>query len=116
MFVFSPVFTATDLIFPYAIHKFNIAKEFPTVWKTIKISYCISSYISILLIVNSILSFRKKSPKKILKKKKSSTSNIKNQLNLFVGTNSLTQEKIYLPEKSLYQNILITGTIGSRKN
>ena len=33
---------------------------------------------------------------------------------LLIGTNSITQEKIFIPEKGLYQNILVTGTIGSR--
>ena len=37
-----------------------------------------------------------------------------NKLNLLIGT-TLTHSKIYIPEKGLYQNFLITGTIGSGK-
>lgn len=36
------------------------------------------------------------------------------QLNLLIGKN-LNNENIYIPEKSLYQNILVTGSIGSGK-
>ncbi len=42
-------------------------------------------------------------------------SNKKNELKLLIGENVNTKEIIYLPEKSLYQNILITGTIGTGK-
>ena len=37
-----------------------------------------------------------------------------NKLQLYVGKNNLNQ-KVYLEENGLYQNILITGTIGSGK-
>ena len=36
-------------------------------------------------------------------------------LNLLIGNNISTKTNIYLPEKSLYQNFLITGTIGTGK-
>ena len=36
-------------------------------------------------------------------------------LNLLIGYDSKTKEDIYLPESGLFQNILITGTIGSGK-
>ncbi len=36
-------------------------------------------------------------------------------LQLLIGETEENAEKIYLPEKSLYQNILITGTIGTGK-
>ena len=39
----------------------------------------------------------------------------KNNLNFFVGNNYNSKEPIYLSEKSLFQNILITGTIGTGK-
>lgn len=116
IYIFYPILNSSNLIFPYAIHKFNIVKQYPTVWNFIKIVYYISSYSSILIIVNSILTFRKKSFVKRAKQEKNINKNIENELNLFVGYNSITQQQIYIPEKGLYQNILITGTIGSRKN
>ena len=47
--------------------------------------------------------------------KKLSLANCK-QFNLLIGKISSSQEEVYICEKSLYQNILITGTIGSRQN
>ena len=114
IFLFYPILNSSNLIFPYAIHKFNIVKEYPLVWKAIKISYYISSYISILIIVNCLLTFKKKKSFKQAKKK--NQENQPRGLCLFVGNNLSTQEKVYIPEKSLYQNILVTGTIGSRQN
>ena len=114
--IFYPILNSSDLIFPYAIHKFNIVKEYPVVWKSLKISYYISSYISILIMVNLLLSFKKGKIFKHNKKKETIQKNEESGLFLFVGNNASTQEKVYMPEKSLYQNILITGTIGSRQN
>ena len=37
------------------------------------------------------------------------------QLNLLIGLNISSNTKVYLPEKGLYQNFLITGTIGTGK-
>ena len=42
-------------------------------------------------------------------------SSSNNELKLLIGKNAKTEELIYLPEKSLYQNIFITGTIGTGK-
>lgn len=38
-----------------------------------------------------------------------------NKLNLLIGQDEKTNNKIYVPESGLYQNFLITGTIGSGK-
>lgn len=43
------------------------------------------------------------------------TSNLNSNLNLLVGKDFFTKKFIYIPEKGLYQNILITGSIGSGK-
>lgn len=52
----------------------------------------------------------------LLKSNNDKERELKKMLNIFVG-NAFDQKKqaIYLPEKSLYQNILITGTIGTGK-
>lgn len=41
--------------------------------------------------------------------------NKKNLLNLLIGLDTKANSKIYIPESGLYQNFLITGTIGSGK-
>ena len=52
----------------------------------------------------------------LLKSNNNKERELKKMLNIFVG-NAFDEKKqaIYLPEKSLYQNILITGTIGTGK-
>lgn len=40
----------------------------------------------------------------------------KNNLNLLVGITPDNQKQIFITEKGLYQNVLVTGTIGSREN
>lgn len=41
--------------------------------------------------------------------------NTKNILRIYVGTSANTKDTIYLLDKSLFQNVLITGTIGTGK-
>ena len=59
-----------------------------------------------------LVKYHKKSKKKL----KSNYIFNQNAFNLLLGLNSLSNEKIFITEKGLYQNILVTGTIGSRKN
>lgn len=101
-----PIFTSKNIIFPYSIHPFNICLRYPIAWLYIKISYFIFYFLSMIILANSIyltffknFKFTSKSVKKI------NTSS----LSLLVG------EDIIIPENGLYQNILITGTIGTGK-
>ena len=111
--IFRPIFKAQELIFPYAINQFDIISKFPKIWFYIKITYCITCFFNIFLAINSIFKFIliKKSKKK--KRKKSNNNYDLGNFNLLLGTDS-SNNNIYIPEKGLYQNILITGTIGSR--
>ena len=47
--------------------------------------------------------------------KQKNVSNTSNSLQLFIGVDENTKSNIYIPESGLYQNFLITGTIGSGK-
>ena len=114
---FKPILTATNLIFPYSIHPFNIVQKYPKVWFYAKIIYCLNLFITIFLTLNSIsrfFNFTKPSATKTNPIKFNSIDETK--LNLLIGFNSDNQVPVFIPEKGLYQNILITGTIGSRKN
>lgn len=115
--IFKPILSAKDIIFPYSIHPFSISKSYPTVWLYIKIIYCLNLFIVNFLFLNSITSYFKinKKPKIISTSKKEIIENI-DTIKLLIGDNSETKEKIFISEKGLYQNILVTGTIGSRKN
>lgn len=116
LFVFNPIFTATNLIFPYSLSKFDIIVEYPTVWKYIKIMYLINCFITIYLTIFSFNKFILTIKIKIPKKTNSEKNILNSNFSLLLGTSDKTSQYIYLQEKGLYQNILVTGTIGSRKN
>lgn len=113
--IFSPIYLSNNLIFPYAIHPFNICTTYPIFWTNAKILFIIVYIFSSIIISNMIYI-------KIYKKNKKSSiinNHIKLDLsvsnfNLYVGYDE-KKNNIYIPEKSLYQNILITGTIGTGK-
>lgn len=110
IFLFNPILTATSLIFPYAIHPFDIVKVYPDTWILIKKFYFLSTFFSYAILFRKFSKFFKFSKKENCKNKNLSS---KEELSLLVGlSNNLP---IYIPEKGLYQNILITGTIGTGK-
>lgn len=114
--LFNPIFTATYLVFPYAIHPFDICSKIPIAWFYIKIFFKISLFINLFSFFNSIFSSifsryfsRKKRKTKFNQKPKLS------KLSLLVGKNYSNNLPVFIDEKGLYQNILVTGTIGSGK-
>lgn len=111
--IFKPILETNSLIFPFAVHPFDIAKVYPETWNLLKSLYFISSFFSFFILFNklfniiySIFPEVKNLPKR---KELKSTE----ELSLFLGTN--LNEPIFISEKGLYQNILITGTIGTGK-
>lgn len=110
--LFNPIFNANHLIFPYAIHPFDIVSVYPDTWILLKKLYLISFFISYLILYNKIFSNIKFSKNKINKKQIQDISS--SELSLLVGL-SEKNLPIFIGEKGLYQNILITGTIGSGK-
>ena len=51
----------------------------------------------------------------LINTEKKPIKNLTKKLELFIGNTFDDKTPIYLPEKSLFQNILITGTIGTGK-
>lgn len=116
MNIFYPIFISDEIIITYGVHPFNICLKNPLLWKYIKIvfifTYVFSNFIFSNFIFNQFL------VKFFVKKdKKSSGSKVLgsnlSKLNLLVG--KFNNEDVFIPEKGLYQNFLITGTIGSGK-
>lgn len=113
--LFSIVFNAKEVIISFGIHPFDICYDNPIAWKHIKISSIFFYIFSNFIVINSILK------RFILFNKKSSETSIKNtpkensSLKLLIGHNVSSNSDIYLPESGLYQNFLITGTIGTGK-
>lgn len=116
MNIFYPIFISDEIIITYGVHPFNICLKNPLLWKYIKIvfifTYVFSNFIFSNFIFNQFL------VKFFVKKdKKSSGSKVLgsnlSKLNLLIG--KFNNEDVFIPEKGLYQNFLITGTIGSGK-
>lgn len=127
--IFYPIYTATEVIIPYGIHPFDICSKNPELWKIIKTTYIFTSSLSLFLIGHFIYTriilnvFNKtKNLKSNIRKKfnnskenqKSKSKNSQKSLSLKVGKDE-NNNVIFIPESGLYQNFLITGTIGSGK-
>ena len=109
---FSPIYYSENIIITYAIHPFNICEDQPILWNIIKVSSIIFYLFSIFILFFCI-------SKKIFYKKIKNNEENKNiifpyDFSLLIGLDS-NNNFVKIPEKSLYQNILITGTIGTGK-
>ncbi len=108
--LFHEIYTSDNIMISFAVHPFNICEKYPDVWLKLKIIYIPITIISSLICTNllySTLFTKKKLNKKITQYKKDDLS--------ILVSNDKSGAPIILPEASLYQNILITGTIGSGK-
>ena len=117
--IFSPIFQANEIIIPYGIHPFDICSKNPELWKIIKSLYVFCCFFSSFVFghfiyIRILMKFSFFQSKNSSKKSSPSLEIKKDSLHLLIGKNSKNQ-KIYLPESGLYQNFLITGTIGSGK-
>lgn len=111
-FYFKEIFTSNYILIDFAIHPFNICENYIDLWNFIKISYIFFVTFSTVIIINLIYSFI--FSKQIKKSNISSASLSHSELNLIIGKDKNANE-IILEENGLYQNILITGTIGTGK-
>ena len=112
--IFRPIFTANSLIFPYAVHPFDIISLYPNTWKFLKRAYIITFFISYnIFLIKIFRKFYKNKPQKRIIVKKN-YNKIDDDLKLVIGTTD-SGELIEIKENGLYQNIFITGTIGSGK-
>lgn len=108
--ILKPIFIADEVIITYGVKPFDICSKNAELWKYIKIIYMITFLASNLICSNLLYN---KIPTK--KKKKQKEIENDNNLKLLIGYNRTTEEKVYLPKSGLFQNFLITGTIGSGK-
>ena len=111
--IFLPIYKAEELILSYGIHPFDICYSNPTLWNYIKISYIFFYIFSNYILISAIISRYKlflKNTFPTLNNEKSISS-----LDLLIGSDVSSNKRVYLPESGLYQNFLITGTIGTGK-
>ncbi len=111
--LFFPIYQATEIVVSFGLHPSDICYDNPLFWKYLKISFIFFYIFSNLIILNSLISrLQIFETSTVLQDKKD--NNI-SSLQLLIGKNILNQKNIYLPESGLYQNFLITGTIGTGK-
>lgn len=113
VYIFKPVFLSKDIIIPFSLNNFNISTNNPLLWKKLKLIYIIFYIFSSIICTNFIFSFFNKFRKKDITnnyKFSDNTAKATNSISLYVGDNE-NHNLVFIPEKSLYQNILITGTI-----
>ena len=104
--LFRPIFNSSSNL-NSNIKIFNLFLQNPELFFKIKISFLILSFFVSFILFKKIYSFFK-----VSSNEESQADN--DSFSLLVGK-SLSGEKVYIPEKSLYQNILITGSIGCGK-
>lgn len=111
--ILKPIFIARHVMIPYALRPFDICVTYPEAWSYIKLAYLVFYFLCILILSNSLylaffkdLTFSSPKPK---------WTPEEDTLYLLVGKDSLYQNELIIPEKGLFQNMLITGTIGSGK-
>lgn len=111
--IFSPLYKSNSIYISYGLVPYDICKKQPELWQTLKIIFIISNFITLTFLSNTIYSKLFKFQN--LKSETSYPQTInKCELKLLIGKDK-NNNIIYIPEKGLYQNILITGTIGSGK-
>ncbi len=112
IYFFSDILKQSSLNINYLSH----LSSTPFLWLNIRIIFIIFSFISILILNNSIFNYLKL--KEFIFKINSLKINKKNNdasFNIIIGKSDKINTPVFIPEKGLYQNILITGAIGSGK-
>ena len=114
MLLFHSIYTSNNIIISFAIHPFNICSKYPYAWSNIKKLSLLFMVVSNLIISNSIFSFYFKKYSKYSKKSNTLPTFYNDGFHLKIG-NAINNTAIYLPLGGLFQNILVTGTIGTGK-
>ena len=102
--LFKPIFDSNPNLYS-SIKIFNLFLKNPELFFKIKISFLSLTFFVSFIIIKNILSHIKP----IIK-----PESINQDFSLLVGYSS-SGDKVYIPEKSLYQNMLIIGSIGCGK-
>ena len=116
---FKPIFKAQEIIIEFGLRPFDICQENPLLWEYIKKAYILFFTISSMIINNSIynhlIKLRHTANKYKIKRKNKEKTNDANNVRLLIGYDIDNNQDVYISEKGLYQNFLITGTIGTGK-
>jgi len=112
---FLPIYNAEEIIISLGLRPFDICYDNPILWNYIKTSFVIFYIISNYILINTIISrfnlFKKCEHDEVQAIEEKSDF----PLQLLIGKDIDSNKKIYIPESGLYQNFLVTGTIGTGK-
>lgn len=112
VFLFFSIYLSNNINIFFAVHPFNICYKYPNGWNLIKNSYIIISFFYYLILANVLYpNLFRKNPKSSSQK---NVFTLDPYFNLKIGLDS-SNNNVFLPLKGLFQNILITGTIGTGK-
>ena len=108
------MFNSKKVVITYGLNKLNIVTEYPKIWCYLKIIYIITFIFSNIIYLNFLYNkFLKFFSKRKVKKERYLIK--ADKLNLLIGNDEKTGKNVYIQESGLYQNFLITGTIGTGK-
>ena len=124
--LFRPLYTSTEVIVSLSIHPFDICQKNLNAWNFLKTSFWFLHIFSNIILFNlldsKLNSFLNKIKNKNINtknyfKNKEKNNYMKNnqKINLLIGKDINSNKNIILSESGLYQNFLITGTIGTGK-
>ena len=111
--LFSSIYFSNNIIIKYAINPFNICEKEPVLWLGVKMLFAASYLIVSILLTGKLEKVIEKKRRKNGKKIGMANSLTDDSLSVLIG--KCGEERIVIPEKGLYQNMLVTGTIGSGK-
>lgn len=111
--LFKPIFTANSVIITYGFTPFDICKTNLKLWCVIKFSYVAFLIFSRFIILDIIYKYVFSDVSHNKKTQIHSTND--SSINLFAGIDVSNNQNVYLCENGLYQNVLVTGTIGGGK-
>lgn len=110
--LFFKLYISKSVPFNLAITPFDIYEKYPVVWLNIKYAYILVAFIAYTIIFKSTI-FKILSKFQIQENIKQNNEN-EEKLKLKIGTNK-NGDLVNIEEQGLYQNIIVTGTIGSGK-
>ena len=109
---FSSILKSNNLLITFGSKQVDLFYQSPLLLKNIKLIFVLFAFLANLILFNYIFNYiLSLFPKKTLKY----NINNSNVLSINLGKIHNSDEDLFLPEKGLYQNILITGAIGSGK-
>ncbi len=106
---FRRIYISDTIIFSFAVHPFNLCTRYPKLWYYMKLIYIPTAFISSLICINIVYSTF------FTKKKTKSETRLTSSSDLYLTIYNSSNKNLIIPESGLYQNFLITGTIGSGK-